>query len=222
MADQTPNGVGNADGNVGNGTGTGGSSINDNSSNADSGKKQSVDYDSFQKLLDQKKKVQAEAAELKAKFEAMERDQKIKNEEYKALYESTLKEKQDAENKYKGLHSARIEDFKINAFMRALPSELISVDYLAHANLDGILYDEETGVINPESVKKVADDFTKKHPQLLKTSKKFHLPNDAANTSGAKAISHSEWLKLSGKEKITRMPDVIEFQKFKNQQTEQG
>jgi len=220
MADQTPNDAGSVNGNVGNGTGTGASSTNDNSNNADSGKKQSVDYDSFQKLLDQKKKAQSEATELKTRLEAIERDQKIKNEEYKALYESTLKEKEDAENRFKSLKSARIEDFKINAFMRALPSELISVDYLAHANLDGILYDEETGSINPESVKKVADDFTKKHPQLLKTSKKFNLPNDASNMGGSKAISHSEWLKLPRKDKLNRMNDVIEFQKFKNQQEE--
>lgn len=205
MSLENQNSVGNGTASVGNANGDNG--LNPNDSNADKvNSKGSVSFDTYQKLLDQKKKQDRELEAFKANQENEKRKQLEEKEEFKKLYEDEKKRREEMENNYKSIKTERIDDFKISAFISALPSKLVKNEYLAHARLKEIVFNDETGEVDSTSVKRVVDDFVKNHSHLLYSGNKAEFPNDAPKPKGK--LSYEDWLKLPSKEKQKRMSEI--------------
>jgi hypothetical protein len=215
--------VGDGDPNVGNkggqeSSGSNNPDVNDDNNTGDQNttdkdiKQDKVDYESYKRLLDQKKQRDRELLELRRQQEEIDKKKKLENEQYKQLYEETSEKHKELEKKFGELHKSRIDDFKEAAFLSMLPGDLLKSEYMAHADINEIIFDEDNGSINQDSVKSVVDKFVKNHGHLVKQRNKPELPNDApGNTDGQKSgkLTYDQWLKLPYKDKKARIKDVI-------------
>ncbi len=183
---------------------------NDNNDGKKKDEKNTVDYATFSKLLDQKKARDKELADLKAERDNDNKKKLLEKEQYKKLYEETNEKLNEATGKLGELTQNRIEDFKEAAFLKTLPSQLLNSEYMAHADIKDIILDEETGTINMDSVKGVVDKFVKIHGHLLVKKNKQNLPNNApGNTNSSQGkITYAEWQKLPLADKKKRINDV--------------
>lgn len=169
-----------------------------------------VDYNSFEKLLNQKKELQRKLKEFEESKAEQERKSKLEQERFKELFEEEQKAKEKLEKNLFALTQERIFEIKERAFKDALPCKLLHANYIAHADLDNIVINEENGEIDLATVKKVVDSFVKGHSHLLQAKNDKNLPNDAGGASQGKKIPYEVWLKLPLKEKKERMKDVID------------
>lgn len=162
-------------------------------------KKDVVSHESFQTLLRQRK---ADQEKLRATEERLKRldeleakeaslvEQKHKDDgNWKALLESRESKLKDLETRnselnglVKGYEDKFTNAHKINAFKSAIGGSLKQKEYYSFVDVSKIALDPETGVIDDESLKNYANEFTNKFKDLIafKTRK---LPTEAGMTS---------------------------------------
>lgn len=185
--------------------------------------KETVSYESHQKLLGEKKKRDAENAELKARLDAIEAkaqadaveaatkkgdtEMLLKLEREKtAKAELKAKENQDA---LTDVNSRLERGAKMRAFLGSV-NGAVDEQYWPLVNLDGIKINPETGMPDAVTVQAAAREFEKNYPLVLKSkSNPATLPGDAPRGGGAK-LSYEEWLKLPLKEQKARMREVTQ------------
>jgi hypothetical protein len=181
----------------------------------DADRKESVAYDTYRKVLGEKKKVQEELINLKEKISSFEREKRERSEaelnekqEYKKLLElreQDLKKTSDELHGYK----AQFEKLhKVAAFREALNGD-VSEQYLASLfDPSEIIVDPATGDIDSMSVASYVDKFRKTYPDVIKPKRPgTGLPAEAPRTAGH--LTYEEWLKLPAKEMRARMKEVI-------------
>lgn len=191
------------------------------STSTEAGRTDTVRYESYEKLLREKKQRDSELADLRKQIEAenaakraAEEERLRKSEDYKKLV--TLRE-QEIENLRKalgekdgelsGLKGSLQNSVKMRAFLDAVGGN-VSQQYWGLIELDEVVIDPETGKVDETSVVKAARDFEKKYPLVLEKKNAGGLPNDAAR-GGATKLSYEEWLALPAKEQAKRLKDVI-------------
>ncbi|RTL05196.1 hypothetical protein EKK58_08590 [Candidatus Dependentiae bacterium] len=175
--------------------------------NADSSSsKDTVAYDTYRKVLAEKKKKDEELASVREELakrnkldkEREEAELKAK-EDYKKIAELREKELNETKIKYDSLNKEIQESLKFNAFLEALPGELPR-KYWGMVNTKEIVIDPSTGDPDPVSIKKVAESFQAEYGELIKNPNKAKLPGDAA--SGGNAVITSEvWKTMTPEEK---------------------
>lgn len=163
-------------------TSSGSESVNETVASTDN-----VSYETHRRLLSQRKKDQETLAELRAfkdqveleKSESEQVDLAKKGEYDKALdiyKQRALTAEKNAADKEMQL----VTGTKCSAFLDALPGRLRNNAYLSHVDLEGIVIDPSSGVIDDVSVKEVVDKFVKEHGGLIESNKDIpKLPQDA-------------------------------------------
>lgn len=182
--------------------------------------KDSVAYDTYRKVLAEKKKrdedlkaAQDELARLK-KLEKERTEAELKaKEDYKKLVELREQELGEYKNKYEGLHSTIQESVKFNAFLEALPGQ-VPKKFWKMVDTSEIVIDPATGEPDPASVKKVADKFQAEFGEIIQTPGKAKLPNQAAGAQTA-VINEQAWAAMSPKEKKDNLASYVEYKKLK-------
>lgn len=146
--------------------------------------KGSVDYDTYSRLLKQRKADQARLNELNAEFNKLkaereaELEAKMKEEQkWKELAERREKEAKELRTGWESDKQRFINTHKLNAFKEAIGG-LKKPEYAKFINPDLIEIDEE-GNIDEESVKRYAQEFRKDYPDLIKEVTSPKLPNRA-------------------------------------------
>ena len=148
-----------------------------------------VKYSSYQKVLHQKKKGDEQLAQerqanakLEAKIAEMElKAQNAEAEKLEATGKTTelleiTRQQLEAERQAKKEVLAEIdqvkrseeETWKLQAFYSKLPGKIERTEYLAHANIDSIVYDRESRSCDEASVELVVNEFMKQHGRLVK------------------------------------------------------
>ncbi|MGV8130653.1 MAG: hypothetical protein ACP5N7_00960 [Candidatus Pacearchaeota archaeon] len=175
-------------------------------------KKDHVSYETYSKLLSQRKKDQERLAALEKERAEIEEKRKLDEEsklnekgEYKKLIEireqkiNELSSKiSEYENNYKTLEEQLINRKKLEMFISKLPARLTDSEYLKLVDFDEIAIDPETKEVDKDSLTKVVNLFVTKHARLLE-KKQTNMPNEATTTSPK--INYDEWEKLPWKEK---------------------
>lgn len=162
-------------------------------------------YESYQKLLSEKKKLAQEnkekaaiiAAEERRKLEEAGNWQKLLEEERKAREEAA---KELAETK-EMISDAR----KMSALNKALSGKL-NEKYYGIIDLGKIELDE-SGQPLQSSVERYAKDVSKTYPEIIIYNNGARLPMDGAR-GAEKSLSYEEWLKLPAKEMRARYKDI--------------
>lgn len=174
--------------------------VGDNS--ATSGQESSKDtvaYETHQKLLSEKKKM----AEKLAAFETEKSEREKQELEAKGEYQKLL----DLEKKRADEALAKVNEFetqmtharKLKALLGALGGQ-VDDKFLGFLPIDQIVIDPETKEVNPTSVASVADSIKKQFPEFIKQANGARLPNAAPQGNEAGKISEAEWNKLPAKE----------------------
>lgn len=186
-----------------------------NADTAQGASKETVAYDTYRKVLSEKKKRDEELRakdELLAKYE-QENKERIENElkakeDYKKLLEMRDKEIQEKDRKLKNIETEIQESAKFSAFLEAIPGQ-VPKKYWQMIDTAQIVIDPTTGQPDPGSVKKAAEFFQNTYGELIVNPGRAKMPNQAA--SGAvQPMTEELWKSLSPKEKKQRLPDYVE------------
>jgi hypothetical protein len=168
--------------------------------------KSTIAYDTHRKLLDEKKKVQAQLDTLlREKTERDEADARKRGD-----FEALLKAREDELSKERAARqelSDRItQGRKLNAVIDALGGN-VDQKWLRLIDTDDVVVNPETGEVDPMTVARAAESLKKQWPEMLR--KTATLPNAAPAGNGGGMISRADWLKLSSKEMMKYKPDQI-------------
>jgi hypothetical protein len=172
----------------------------------------SVKYDTFQKLLRQKKtadektaNLEKELNEIRMKEEAARQDDLVKQQKFEQL-STELREKLEKEREEKEHYQKNLLDtHKLQAVLDKLPARPKKSEYLMFINLDKVQIDSENGLV-AESVEEVANEFLQNHGELLQRTEKG-LPSDAPQTTSK--LTFEKWQTLPIKERKARMKEVF-------------
>lgn len=192
------------------------------------GDKNVVAYETYKKVLDQRKSDQDKLKETQARLDALEaekrtqEDEKTKSKEkeleasgnWKAILEDREKKLKDLEKENKrlakenkGFESHITDAKKISALQQKIGGNLKNPKLYDLIDTSKIALDPESGEIDESSVSAYANEFVKEFKFAIDFGKGSNLPGDAARGSGT-SISLAEWKKLPVAEKRKRIKDV--------------
>jgi hypothetical protein len=177
-------------------------------------KKDTVSYDTHRKLLDEKKRLQADRDELARKIKEQEdlkaqlqKEELEKQGNFQKLLDSERAEHGKTKEELDSIRSGLEEARKRNAVMKFIAGTIPPEAASAMLNVEGVALNAD-GSINDDTAKVVAQEFEKRHPYLVIKRQGSGMPNEAAN-GGAKKLSYKEWCALpSSKEMQKRYNDV--------------
>ncbi len=169
-------------------------------------KENKVDYATYLKVLDEKKKLQAAVKAREAADKERSEAELKEKQEWKKLAE--LREKEVLEIKAKEAETQKFiaNSRKMDAFLKALPGE-IEKQYWPLIDLEEIACNPETGIPDAQAVQKYATEFQASYGKILSKPNGPKMPNEAANGSGA-GLTYEEWLKLPTAEMRKRQKEV--------------
>lgn len=173
-------------------------------------KSNSVAYDTYSKVLSQRKADQAKLKDLQeahnallAEKQSAEEVAKAEQGKFQELFESEQKRSEELQA---NINQRIVQDVN-RTKEQALRAELKGLrkdEYLKFADLSAVVIDDN-GVVDPESVKEVASIFRESYADLI--SQSASLPNNAPG-KGPQSLTYEAWSKLPGKEKAARSHEV--------------
>ncbi len=173
----------------------------------DKGGQDKVAYESYRKLLSEKKRIQKELEKVHKESEKRHKEELESQQKYKELWESQKSEAEELKQKL-STHESRWENaLKLNAFNEALgDTRKIDSKYAGFVDTSKILIDPDTGKIDPLSAQKEVERVSKEYPEIVKSTVTSHLPNQQPAAKGG--LTYEAWLKLPAKEMAARMKEV--------------
>lgn len=172
-----------------------------------------VAYESFVKVLDEKKSLQAKLQEYERLRKEDEERKLNEKGEYKKILELREKELEETRLKLEKVSNEKIETegdlrdtWKLQAFYQELPGKVKKSEYLSFIDLESIVLDPETRQIDKASVKNAVSNFMENYSDLVDTKTFKGLPGNSAQSPSKLTID--EWQKLPIKERRSRMGDV--------------
>lgn len=180
------------------------------------GEPKQVAYDSYKKVLNEKKAARAKATqlenELKTLREANEANEKKKLEEqgsYKELLEKERLKSAELENKLTDITGTLTTAQKRAAILKHIPGK-VGDKYQFLIDTNKVIVDEETGEVDDETAKLAASDFLKEHSELVKKANPGLPPGDAAG-GGSKKITVSQWKALGDSKKMKEAYATVDW-----------
>jgi len=171
---------------------------------------QSVAFETYQKVLSQRKADQVKLKELQESHNAMlaekqsaEDAAKAEQGRFEELFQTEQKKAQDLQANIDSRILQDVTRSKKNALKVELQG-LRKDEYLQFADVNSIVMDDN-GVIDIESVKNVASTFRESYSDLF--AKSSSLP-DSAPGKGPQTLTYDAWMKLPASEKATRSHEV--------------
>lgn len=157
-----------------------------------------VSYESHQKLLAEKKKLQAKLAEIEAERVAKERQTLEEQGRYKELAELAKKEAEDAKKQLAVVNEQRTQAKKLSAVLKSVGGT-IHQKFFDLIPIDDVLVNPDSGEIDELSVAKVVEGLRKSYPEIIAKGTPG-MPQHAPKGGGGATISYEEWRKLPPKE----------------------
>lgn len=178
-------------------------------------KKNSVAYETHQKLLGEKKKRDEElrqAREELAKYEQEKKELEDKSlrekEDYKKLFESREKELSEERARREAIESKIIEAQKYKALNKALGTQ-VPEKFWNLVDLEKIAVDPATGMPDETTAKLYAEEFQKNYGEIFANKNLPKLPNEGP-TKHKVGLTYEQWSKLPYAEKKKRQNEIID------------
>ena len=169
-------------------------------------------YESYQKLLGEKKRAAETAKELQAKIDeltanqrAQEEDRLKANKQWKEAYESAKKDLQGKINELNTSAQERLQAKQMKSILDAVPGELPR-KYWDLVDLEKVPM--EGDIVDEFSVSKYVEEFTKSFPEIIKPKESRRMPTDTAPADSGGKLTYEQWQALPLKEKQLRIKDV--------------
>lgn len=198
-----------------------------------------VDYSTYNKAINQLKKIQEENKNLAETVNSLkglkdefdrQREEKTKRKEedllkqgeFKKLLElreqenATLKEQlqgkeNEVTNSKKNLH----DTWKSIHLQNALPGKIKKTEYLNYINFDEIPIDPDNGQPDKQAVQLAAEKFMKDYPELVDTTNIKSMPGNAPGTTGGKFPTVETFKELPLSEMKSNLREMVAKEKLK-------
>jgi predicted RNase H-like nuclease (RuvC/YqgF family) len=169
----------------------------------------SVSYETHRRLLEQRKKDQAEKEALQQKLSELRQEGNWKSlvEAREARLKALEEESRQYASKANQLEKTLEDAVKLNAFQSKLGGKLKKSEYLGFVDTSRIPIDPETKTVDEKSLEQYAHEFSNKFKELISFDRSGTMPHGAPGQT--KQLSVDEWKKLPLKEKKARLSDVI-------------
>jgi hypothetical protein len=172
-------------------------------------KKDTVAYETHQKLLSEKKKLQQEYEALKAEKQQREEAELTKRGEFEKVLKLREQEALELKTKLQEREQRELEARKLSAVLKGLGTSVDDKWFsIIQSETDDVVYNPESGEIEQMSVTKVVERLKAGWPEMFKKPL-AGMPADAPKGNGAGTIARSEWLKLPAKEMAKWRPNQI-------------
>lgn len=152
--------------------------------------KQTVAYESYQKVLGEKKAIQARLREIEENQRLAEEQRLAEQGDYKTMVENkeqqlkALQEQLNGIRNERDLYSKDLSDtWKLQAFYKELPGQIKKSEYINFVDLDSIVFDPETKSVDESTVKSAVSNFMENYPDLVKQKTFKNLPPNAPKGS---------------------------------------
>lgn len=175
---------------------------------------QAPSYESYQKLLAEKKATQAklrEAENILAEQEKLKRQQEEESlkakQDFQKLAELKEQEAEQYKSRLQSIEDERTEARKLSAFLDTVQGD-VDKKYWGLIDTDKIIINPETQEVDRLSVEKLAGEFRESYPEtILGRNVTSNIPNRAP--TGEQGLTREEWLKLPANQMAKRLKDVI-------------
>lgn len=178
-------------------------------------RKDSVAYETYRKILSEKKKADEKLRVAAEELEAYRRKEqdaveaRLKDEKKWKEY-AELKEKEAAEATAKAEEKDRIflESQKLDAFLSSMDGR-VDRKYWGFVNTDKIILNPETGEVDTSSVKIAIQEFKQKYPEIINyPGRPSGIPNESPKGQTS-TLTYDDWKKLPVKEMKERYGEMI-------------
>lgn len=135
-------------------------------------KKDVVSYDTYQKVLNERKKDQERAKQAEAKIQEYEHKKLEEAGKYQEVIADLRKRAEEKEKEAESLRKARIAD-KLTSMIRDEANKHGVIDFedmLKVGNLDSIQVDPDTNNVDPQTIKRYVEDLKAKKSYLFKAT----------------------------------------------------
>lgn len=177
--------------------------------------KGTVAYETFQKVLGEKKARDARLKEVEEKLAGFEKAQleaeeaKLRDQgEFKSLLDKEKTLRLQKEEELNGLKMGLQNSIKRQSLEEKLGGKLKKSEYATFIPFDRISMDPETMRVDEASVSEVAEYFAKEHKELLDFGTRGVTPPGGAPKTSPK-LTYESWSKLPLKEQKARMHELI-------------
>lgn len=166
-----------------------------------------VKYETYRKVLSEKKRRDEEVRTLREKVEEFERSQKEAQEKtleeqnkWKEIADLRTKELQETQNKLQTLTQSQREAMKLDSFLSSLGTQLPK-QYWGLVNLDEIKLNPETNEVDDMSVTSAIEHFRNSYPEILQSRSSATTPAKAPRGTAAATRGEVDFDKLPAHER---------------------
>lgn len=170
---------------------------------AEKDQRETVNYETHRKLLDEKKKIQAKLDEILAKEKEREESEARKRGDFEALLKARNEELERERKAREELESRIIQGRKLNAVIEALGGN-VEPKWLKLIDVSEVAVNPETGEIDQLTVARQAETLKRDWPEMVRVAGK--LPHQAPKglEGGGGMITESEWKKLGSVKEMNK------------------
>lgn len=180
-------------------------------------KKDTVAYDTYRKLLSEKKKRDEEVESIKAKLAEMQRAEKERTEaelkqkeDYKSLLALREEEIKKRDSELSELKTSLEAGAKLRSFLDSV-NGVVDKQYWALIDLDAVKIDPNTNLPDQASVDAAARKFEQEYGLVLKKKDGTKgLPNQAAQSASGK-MTVSEWKALKSSKEMKEKYNQVDW-----------
>lgn len=165
--------------------------------------RETVNYETHRKLLDEKKKIQSQLAEFLAKEKEREESEARKRGDFEALLKARNEELERERKAREDLESRIMQGRKMNAVLEALGGS-VDPKWVKLIDVSEVVVNPETGEIDQMTVARQAEALKREWPEMVSTRGK--LPSQAPKglEGGLGMITESEWRKLGSTKEMRK------------------
>jgi hypothetical protein len=152
-----------------------------------------ISYETHRRLLDEKKKLQVEVEEFRARQREAQEAEARKRGEHDLLLKARDEELSKEREARKALEATIVNGQKLNAVIEALGGQVES-KWFQIIDVSKVLVNPDTGEIDQMTAAKVAEDIRRQWPEMVRAGAKLPTASPAGN--GQNTITRAEWMKL--------------------------
>lgn len=201
------------------GQSAGGDSNDQGASQSNQPQEKRVSYETYQKLLAEKKAASAKLKEYEELQKKADEDRLKKDGDWKGLIDareaeiSALRKSLDeTTTRFEKLNNRVTNGEKLSSVLSQLGADVPS-KYFGLIDIDEVSVNPETGEIDTLTAKKVAEKFKQEYPEVIKKSVHSGMmgAGHGNGVSGSGTIKYSEWAKLPyDKQKAFKQSQIID------------
>ena len=165
--------------------------------------RETVNYETHRKLLDEKKKIQAKLDEILLRDKEREEAEARKRGDFEALLKARNEELEREKQAREELENRIVQGRKMNAVLEALGGN-VDTKWLKLIDVSQVAVHPETGEIDQFSVAKQADALKKEWPEMVKSVGKLPQQAPKGLEGGMGMITESDWKKLGSVKEMNK------------------